>query len=202
MKKFLAIIILVIVSLSASAEFRWGPTAGVNFTQFTWRQNLLQSGYKPGANAGVIGELMIPGIGFGIDMGLLYNYHTAAINLGSHYVWSSEGYGDVNYNIHSIQIPAHLRFKWTRMNGLEHYVAPFAYIGPAFTFPAVTSKCDAIEHPTGSVSLQFGIGGEFLEHLQLSFNYQWGISYEIRTVKLDNLSGRPSAFNVNIAWLF
>lgn len=176
--------------------------AGVNFTQFYWKQPLLESKYRAGANAGLLGELMIPGIGFGVDLGVLYNLHTANVNLGSQYVWSSDGYGTVDYRMHTIQIPVHLRFKWTRMNGFEHYAAPFAFVGPAFNFTVGTTDCPALEHPAGSVGIQFGIGGEFLEHLQLSFCYQWGVSYDIRTVKLDNLSARNDSFNINIAYLF
>ena len=104
--------------------------------------------------------------------------------------------------MHTIQIPVHLRFKWTRMNGVEHYVAPFAFVGPTFNFKVASSKCDAIEKPAGSVGLQFGLGGELLEHIQLSLSYQWGVTYELRTVKLDNLSATASSWNINVAYLF
>ena len=35
--------------------------------------------------------------------------------------------------LHMLEIPLHLRFKWTRMNGLEDYIAPFVYGGPDFS---------------------------------------------------------------------
>ena len=196
------LIILAAVALTASAEFRWGPQAGLNINDYYWKQPLLKSDMRCGANAGLLGELMIPGIGFGVDFGLMYNLHSATIDLGSHYVWSSDGYKDIDYRMHTIQIPVHLRFKWTRMNGVEHYVAPFAFVGPTFNFKVASSKCDAIEKPAGSVGLQFGLGGELLEHIQLSHSYQWGVTYELRTVKLDNLSATASSWNINVAYLF
>lgn len=196
------LIILAAVALTASAEFRWGPQAGLNINDYYWKQPLLKSDMRCGANAGLLGELMIPGIGFGVDFGLMYNLHSATIDLGSHYVWSSDGYKDIDYRMHTIQIPVHLRFKWTRMNGVEHYVAPFAFVGPTFNFKVASSKCDAIEKPAGSVGLQFGLGGELLEHIQLSLAYQWGVTYELRTVKLDNLSATASSWNINVAYLF
>lgn len=202
MKKYIVTLLLLISALTASAEFRWGPTAGVNINNYYWKQPLLSSQYRCGLNAGLLGEIMIPGIGFGIDLGLNYNMHTATVNLGDHYVWSSDGYTDTNFTMHSIQVPVHLKFKWTRMNGVEQYIAPFAFVGPAFNFTVSQSKCDAIEHPTGNIALQFGAGAEFIEHIQVWFCYQWGVTYEMRTVKLDNMSARSSAFNINVAYLF
>lgn len=190
------------VCLTASAEFRWGPAAGLNINNYYWRQPLLESSYRCGVNAGIMGELMIPGIGFGVDIGLLYNMHSSTVNLGSHPVWSNDGYTDINYRQHTLQIPLHLRFKWTRMNGVEQYAAPFAFVGPAFNFALGKSMCDAIEQPAGSVGIQFGLGGEFLEHIQLSVCYQWGVTYALRTIKLDNLSARSSSWNINLAYLF
>ncbi|MDE5773790.1 MAG: PorT family protein [Muribaculaceae bacterium] len=202
MKKLFFCLIAVLTALSASAEFRWGPTAGLNINNYYWKQPLLKSDYRCGVNAGILGELMIPGIGFGVDMGLMYNMHSGSVDLGSHPVWSNDGYTDTDITLHTVQIPVHLRFKWTRMNGVEQYIAPFAYVGPAFCFTAAQSKCAAIEHPAGNVGLQFGLGAEIIEHIQFSVCYQWGVSYELRTVKLDNLSARGSSWNINIAYLF
>ncbi len=202
MKKLLAIVLLIITSLGASAEFRWGPVVGVNISEVYWKQNLIHTGSLCGGGGGIMGELMIPGIGFGIDAALKYNLHGAKVNFGQKEVWASDGYGDENVWFHTIQIPLNLRFKWTRMNGFEHYIAPFVYGGPVFSFNLSTSKLDAIEHPAGSFGLQCGIGGEFLERYQLSVGYLWGISYDVRTIKLDNFSARQRGWHINVAVLF
>lgn len=202
MKRFLLFILLIVSTLSASAEFRWGPTAGLNISNYYWRQPLLKSQYQCGFQAGLMGEIMIPGIGFGIDFAARYNMHGASVNLGDQYVWSSDGYKNQTFRLHAIDLPIHLRFKWTRMDGLEHYIAPFAYVGPVFSFNVAQSDCAAIEHPAGSVGIDFALGAEFLERIQLSVGYQWGTTYDLRTVKLDNLSGRTSAWNINVAYLF
>ncbi|MDE5653683.1 MAG: PorT family protein [Muribaculaceae bacterium] len=202
MRKLLTLIILAATAISASAEFRWGPQIGWNMSNFYWRQPLLKSQQKSGFQAGVLGELMIPGIGFGIDIGARYAYHASTVNLGDQYIWSSDGYENGNFDLHRIEVPLHLRFKWTRMDGLEQYVAPFAFVGPVFAFNVSQTKCNAIEHPLGSVGLEFGLGGEFLERIQLSASYTWGVSYDIRTVKLDNMSASSSSWNINVAYLF
>lgn len=202
MKRILLSLLLVFTFFTASAEFRWGPTAGINISTLHWTQKLATTKHTVGVNAGLMGEIMIPGIGFGIDFGLKYAMHGAKVNFGEQYVWASDGFGNENINIHTLQIPLNLRFKWTRMNGTERIAAPFVYAGPVFTFNLATSKLDCIEHPAGSFGLQCGIGGEFIEHLQLSVGYLWGMSYDVRTVKLDNFSARNQGWQVNLAWLF
>ncbi|MDE7413819.1 MAG: PorT family protein [Muribaculaceae bacterium] len=202
MKKIVSAILLLFVALSASAEFRWGPTAGVNISTLNWKQDLITTKYTAGVNAGLMGEIMIPGIGFGVDFGLKYALHGAKVNFGEKPVWSVAGFGNETVNFHTLQIPVNLRFKWTRMDGFERYVAPFVYAGPVFTFNLSTSKLDCIEHPEGSLGIQCGIGGEFYEHLQLSMGYLWGLSYDVRTVKLDNFSARNQGWQINLAWLF
>lgn len=202
MKKIIFTLIILFVALSAAAEFRCGPTAGINVSKFHWKQDLVTTTQLCGPNAGLIGELMIPGIGFGIDFSLLYSSRGSKVNFAEREIWASSGIENQNILIHTLQIPINLRFKWTRMNGFEQYVAPFAYAGPVFSFNLATTKCEAIEHPAGSIGLQCGVGGEFFEHLQLSAGYYWDLSYALRTVKLENFSARPQGWLVNVAWLF
>lgn len=202
MKKTILAAALSLTALTASAEFRWGPSASVYFGDYRWRQPLIESKGQVGAMGGVMGEIMIPGIGFGIDLGLNYAMHSAKFNLGAHEVWASDGYGNVDFKLHSVELPVHVRFKYTRLMGVEQYVAPLAYVGPVFQFHVAQSKCDAIEHPFGSVAIQFGLGAELFRSIQVSASYIWNPTYEIRTVKLDNLSARNSGFAINVTYLF
>ncbi len=201
-KRILAIMLIAITTFGASAEFRWGPTAGINISELYWKQKLVKTDLLTGPNVGVMGEIMIPGIGFGIDVALKYSMHGANVNFGDQYIWSSQGFGKEKVWFHTLQIPLNVRFKWTRMNGFEHYAAPFVYGGPVFNFNLSTTKLPIIEHPAGSVALQCGIGGEFFERYQLSAGYYWGVSYDIRTTQLDNFSARARGWQINVAVLF
>ena len=202
MKRVFLALIALIATLSASAEFRWGPTAGINISTLDWKQDLITTKQTVGVNVGLMGEIMIPGIGFGVDFALKYAMHGAKVNFGEKTVWSADGFGNENVRLHTLQIPVNLRFKWTRMNGAEHWAAPFVYGGPVFTFNLSDGNLSCIEHPEGSVALQCGVGGEFLEQFQLSIGYLWGVSYDVRTVKLDNFSARNRGWQINVAWLF
>ena len=201
-KKILASVMLLSMALCASAGFRWGPELSLNVNNYHWPQPLLHTSQRPGFNVGLKSEVMIPGIGFGVDFGLRYSMHGANYDFGAHEVWASSGLGKENVWFHSIQIPVDIRFKWTRMNGLEDIVAPLVYAGPVFSFTAATSDCPAIEYPAGSVAIQVGLGAELWKHLQVTAGYYWGVTYEVRTVKLDNLAGRPQGWHLNVCYLF
>ena len=75
MKKILAIVMLFIAMLGVNevqGQTRWGVVAGVDYTNLSFDQDLFTINQNVGATAGVTGELMIPGIGFGVDASLLY----------------------------------------------------------------------------------------------------------------------------------
>ncbi len=202
LRKLILLTTILAAALSASAEFRWGPTAGVNFSTFKWKQHLLTTKMRTGFQGGVAAELMIPGIGFGIDLGLKYAMNGTHENFGDFKVWESDGIKNQNIWFHTIQIPLNLKFKWTRMNGFEQTLAPFVFGGPVFSFNVATNDQPALTHPAGFVSMQCGAGVELFEHWQLSGGYSWGISYQTKTVKLDNYSAQPRGGFINVAYLF
>ena len=201
-KRILVIAAIVFASLSAAAEFRWGPQAGYVYSDFYWKQDLVSTKGMSGFQAGLVGEVMIPGIGFGIDFGLLYNMHGGKVNFGERLVWSSNGYGNETICLHQLSVPFHVRFKYTRFGGLERTIAPFVYAGPEFNFTLAHSKHTPLEYPAGSVGVAAGVGAELFQRLQISLSYTWGLTYEIRTIKLDNFSARSSHWGVNVAWFF
>lgn len=204
MKKILVSIIacLVLAIPAAKAEFRWGATAGVNGNSLLFKQNLVGTSSTFGYSAGVIGELMFPGIGFGIDMGLLYNQQGGKVNLGEREVWSSLGYGNEQVYLHSINIPVHLRFKYTRLNGLEYKIAPIVYGGPEFNIQVAHGHCEAFKYSGGDLSLAVGAGVELYQKWQITGGYTWGMTYALKTKLLDNFSARSRLWHLRVAYIF
>ena len=94
MRRILLILGVLIGVATSQAAFRWGPTVGVNITHFSWKQDLVPSKDALGFNGGILGELMIPGIGFGIDVGLRYSMIGADVDFGSKTIWASDGWGN------------------------------------------------------------------------------------------------------------
>lgn len=205
----LMLAIAVLLPEAAAGQFRYAPVAGVNINNLKFKQDIVPVEHAIGFQAGVQGELMFPGIGFGIDFAVLYNMAGAKVDLGSRRIWASSGFGNENVAMHLIQIPLHLRFKWTRMNGLEDIIAPFVYGGPDFSIMAAHSGFkgnDGSGHPFkyagGDLGLTAGGGFELFRRWQLSIQYTWGMTYLVKTRKLDNFSARNRQLSVRLAYMF
>jgi hypothetical protein len=206
MKKILTILVVAIASVGmasvAKAEFRYGPTLGVDFTTLKFKQDLITIDSSTGFQAGVQGEAMFPGIGFGIDIGLMYTQRGATVNLGEKEVWSSVGYTNPRTYLHYVEVPINLRFKWTRMQGLEDYVAPYVFGGPTISFLAAHSSVDAYSYAGGELGLQAGLGFEIYKNWQVQASYTWGMTYALKTKLLDDFSARNRTWSVRVTYLF
>ena len=69
-------------AFQAVAETRWGVTAGANYNQVHFNQSdIFKSDHTVGGNLGLTGELMIPGIGFGVDGSILYSMRNGKLHM-------------------------------------------------------------------------------------------------------------------------
>ncbi len=208
-RALLLIIIAVAAAVPAVAQFRYAPIVGININDLKFKQDLFNVDKTVAFQVGVQGELMFPGIGFGMDFAFLYNQMGAKTDLGSRPIWQQDGFGNENVMLHTFQIPVHIRFKWTRMNGLEDYIAPFVYGGPDFAINFAHSRIkgndgakNPYEYSGGDLGLTAGGGFELWKKWQVSLQYTWGMTYILRTRKLDNLSARNRQWAVRVAYFF
>lgn len=206
MKKFLTLAIAALIMIgcatTARAEFRYGPTAGITFCHPRFKQELFPTHDKTGGAVGIIGENIFPGIGIGVSIGLEYQLRTAGLDLGDREIWASQNIGNVDMKLHYIAIPLHLRWKWTRLNGLEEKVAPFIYGGPTFGIMAGHTKLEPFEFSGGDVSIDCGLGLELFRHLQISGGYSFGMTYAYKAKILTNFSARTNFWTVRLSYLF
>ncbi len=203
MKKFLILsIILLSVFGAAKAQFRYGPVVGVTLNSLVFKQDLVDVTQQVGYMAGIQGELMFPGIGVGIDLGLLYNQQGAMVKLGQKEIWASEGYGSERVYLHNIQIPVHFRFKYTRLNGIEDKIAPIVFGGPEFNIQVAHGRCDAFKYSGGDLGLTAGVGAELFRRWQVTGSYTWGMSYALKTKLLDDFSAQSRQWTVKVAYFF
>lgn len=189
-------------SLTANAEFRWNVTAGPTINTLKFKQDLVEVTNTVGYTGGINGEMMFPGIGFGLDFGLLYNQMGAKVNLGQRKIWSSLGFGNEQVYIHNITIPLHLRFKYTRLNGLEDKIAPLVFGGPEFSIQVAHNCGDAFKFSGGDLGLTCGGGMELFRRWQLTVQYTWGMTYALKTKLLDNFSAQSRQWTVRAAYFF
>ena len=75
MKRFFVALTVLIAILSApnkaDAELRYGPMLGVNMSTLKFKQSLIEVNKVCGMSAGVTTEVIFPGLGFGINYGIL-----------------------------------------------------------------------------------------------------------------------------------
>lgn len=204
MKKLLTLtgLLLLLAIAPARADLRWGPSAGVNLSSLHFKQNLFGVHQQVGFSAGATTEVMFPGLGFGMDLGLFYEERGAKLDLGDKKIWASQGYGSERMFIHNILIPVHLRFKWTRMNGLEDYFAPFVFAGPEFSIQATHGHLKALKYSGGDVGLTVGLGVELQKHWQVTAQYTWGMTYVCKTRLLTDESARSRSWDLRVTYLF
>lgn len=206
MKKILSIAFALLISLGASAQFRYGPQLGVNITNMHFKQTIVDVNPAVNPSAMLACEFVFNSWGLGLDFGLGYSATGAKINLGQKPIWALQGYGDERVMIHNLQIPLHLRWKYTKLKGFEEYLAPFIYGGPDFNIQLAHSSHhrdgDAFRFSGGDVALSCGFGLEICKNWQASFGYSWGVTYALRTRLLENYSARTRGWNVKVAYLF
>ncbi len=204
MRKILTITtLLVLLTIApARADLRWGPSVGVNLSTLKFKQHLFDVHHQVGFSAGALAEVMFPGLGFGMDLGLFYEERGAKLDLGDKKIWASQGYTSERMFIHNILIPVHLRFKWTRMGGLEEYFAPFVFAGPEFTIQAAHGHLKALQYSGGDVGLSVGLGAELQKRWQISAQYTWGMTYVCKTRLLTNESARARTWDLRVTYLF
>lgn len=209
LKALIAAIIFLAVPAAMFGQFRYGPTAAVNINTLKFKQDLIDINTRIGAQAGIEAELMFPGIGFGIDFGFIYNMEGANVDLGSRKIWSSDGFKKTDVTLHAIQIPFHLRFKWTRLNGLEDIIAPFVYGGPDFSFVVAHNSIkgnsgvpNPFKYAGGDLGLSVGGGVELLRHWQVSAKYTWGMTYLLKSRKLEGFSAQNRQLSIRVAYMF
>ncbi len=186
----------------ASAQFRWGATAGVSLSTLDFSQNLFAVDSHVGPTAGVKGELMFPGIGFGIEFGALYQMRGAGMNIGEKLIWSSQGYGKVDSYLQYLDIPLHLKFKWTRMDGFEDYLAPFVQGGPEINILLGHNHCAPLDYNAVGLGLTVGGGVELFKNWQLGVFYSWGMTNAVGMPILTDFKAENRTWNFRATYFF
>jgi len=200
----LALALLCAVSSFAQPERRWGVTLGGNYNEIHFKQtDIFDSDPMFGGSVGVTGDMMIPGVGFGIDASILYTLRQGRLHLGDKTAWSSQGLGNEVARQHYIDIPLNLKFRYSRLNGLENTLMPFVYAGPTFSFLVGHNDVGgALKYTTLSVLLHAGIGVELFNKVQLSGGYSFSIGNNLGTKILDEHVAKHRTWFVQATYFF
>ena len=211
MRKTAIILLLIIVALSgaykaqAQTTSRWGFTAGAIYNELHFKQtDIFASDKMFGPTVGLTGELMIHGVGFGLDLSALYTLRQARLHMGDREVWRSQGLGNEVCRLHYIDVPLHLKFKYRRLGGVENTIAPIIFVGPQFTFLAGHNNIgdNQMNYTTVGVQLHFGLGAELFDHFQINAGYGFNIGETCRTKLLDEHNAKNRTWTLTATYLF
>lgn len=186
----LAIAAMLILSMPAAAQVKWGLQAGIVATELKFDKSVFDASNRVGFTGGLTLQVDLP-LSFGIQGSLMYVHRTSS-------------YDDTNSNSSNtfkadyLTLPIHL--KWNvGITGLSQFFRPFIYTGPSFSY--LLSKGDILGEniKKGDVEWDFGFGAEIVRHLQLSIGYGVGCN---KIFKTDETGIRTNSWTITLGYLF
>lgn len=172
MKTFHKALIVAIVAIFsfgyASADFRFGIKAGLNFSKLDMKNlqqvesSLKDKGNRTGWMAGIMGEFTIPIVNIGMDASILY----ARQNIDNNTLYENKDFIDIPINLKwKIGIPV-----------VKNIISPIIYTGPDFLFALNKQTFKDIQSKTCEVGWNIGLGVELFKHLQIEAGYCIGLN--------------------------
>ncbi|MDR0541130.1 MAG: porin family protein [Dysgonamonadaceae bacterium] len=208
MKKSVVFIVLFlfIAGISAQAQLKFGLKAGVNLANASLKGNVLdnlKTENLTGFQVGPMLNVTIPIFGLGFDAAVLYSQD------GFKYKSASEAAGEIyrTYKLNTLEVPVNLKYKLT----LFKLIGAYATAGPYINFKLSDNLKTQFEDKTFGAGLNFGVGIELLNHLQIGVNYRNGltddyskikVAYLLPSLETGKLEGKTTTWSVTAAYLF
>lgn len=203
MKTFYKTMLVALVAIftfgNASADFRWGIKAGLNFNKLDYKNfqsSLKDPGNRTGWQAGVMAEFTIPIVNIGADLSVLYSRQ----NLDN--VYNADG-SEIYKNKDFIDIPLNLKWK-IGLPVVGNIVTPMIYTGPDFLFAINKQTFKEFKTKTCEVGWNVGIGLQLFNHLQLTGGYCFGLNSVAKYtgINAEDYKVKKNYWQVSAAYLF
>lgn len=193
---------MMLLAVSANAQFHLGVRGGLNVAAVRFDSDLFSEGTQSGFHIGPTIELMVPGIGVGVEVAALY---------------SQKGlYNDLekrNLSVDYIDVPVNLKLKL----GIP-LIKAYLSAGPYASFclgDIGKNSLDDIKHQfktrTFGAGVNFGAGLEVFSAIQVGFNYGLGLTDDYSTSNPSDLvngaiedivTGKANVISATVALLF
>jgi len=191
----IALFIAAAVVVNAQG-LRFGAKGGLNVATVKFNNSILDSDNTTGFHIGPILEIMTPVPGIGVDLAVLFTQKGAEV----HNSWPSdvmapddivkefEELGETTKS-NFIEIPINLKWKM-----MLPAVKPFLAAGPYISIPLSGDKIWSVPHSNFSeqfknrsfgAGLNFAAGAEILSTVQLSVNYNLGLTDHFKWISFD-----------------
>lgn len=194
---FIALLMLVAISSSAFAQFRWGIKAGLNVTSLHFDQSTFDSANRAGFTGGLTAEFTVPIIGVGADVSVMYTHRTNVVE-------GQDTEGLKTFKSDFIEIPLHLKYK-IGLPVVGKIITPYIFTGPNFGILASKKAInDAWKRKAFDVAWDLGLGVQLFNHLQVGASYGWGINKVAETLGANAapIELKNNCWTVTAAYLF
>lgn len=202
---FVALLMAMVCSTAAQAQFRFGLKAGVAVNKLSFDKSTFDSDNRAGFTGGVMVEFTVPVVNLGFDASLLYAQRAVEVydNAG-HSATDHRGYIDIPVN-----------FKWKiGMFGLGNIISPFITTGPDFSFLCSKQNFkNAWDSRKFDFAWNVGAGVQLLNKIQVAASYGFGITNSTTSdplygsnlgddLKHLNFKGKNRSWTITLAYLF
>lgn len=195
--RLLSVLLLLVVFLPASAQFKIGPRVGIEVNSLRFDKSVFDSDNRAGITAGVQAEFIVPLIGVGADLSVMYSHRSSK--------WiAAQGLQANKVSQDYIEIPLNLKYK-LKLPALSNIIAPYFFTGPSFSILASKRVFDDLKARKCDVAWNVGLGVELIKHLQVGASYGIGMTTPFRYIGLidgANIPKKNNYWTVTAAWLF
>jgi len=186
--------LILSVTTTAEAQVRFGVKAGYNAAKASVNNDNVKADYISGYHVGPMLEAMVGKGGIGVDVAVLY---------------SEKGFSSERDKVRNsyIEVPLNVKFKF----GIPVF-NPFVAAGPYVDYLVTGDKIwnvvedvsKTIKAQSFGAGLNFSLGAELFSFLQLSFNYNLGLTDNYKTYEPidDHLKAKSQTGMVSIAVMF
>ena len=193
--KYLLIFVALFAVSTVGAQVRFGAKGGLNIAKAEFNKDAFKSDNITGFHIGPTIEAMFGKGGLGLDLSLLY---------------TQKGFDSDEEKVKNsyIEVPANLKFK-LGMPLINPYVAAGPYVGFRISGDKAWTVSKSVEEQIKAKSfaagMNFAIGAELFDKLQLGLNYSWGLIDNYKTFDandLDSYKGKSHTWSVSASVFF
>lgn len=191
---FLILLIVLVSSLPASSQLRYGFRLGGDFAKASLSDApgmSMKNG--SGFSGGLLLEYQFENNGFAPDIAVLYTRYSSKL--------MDEVSGPAKIGRDFIEVPLHLKYKFF-LSATNNLVAPMIYTGPSLLFRLGKGNPEQISTRTVQPGWDLGIGFDIINFIQLSAGYRFGLGNAVSESAVPGVCLHTNGWNVSANIIF
>ncbi|MDE5586407.1 MAG: PorT family protein [Muribaculaceae bacterium] len=190
----LLLVTVLLSSLSASAQLRYGFRLGGSFAKASLSDApgmSMKNG--SGFSGGILLEYQMESNGFAPDIAVLYTRYSSRL--------IDEVSGPAKLGRNFIEVPLHLKYKFY-LSSTNNLVAPMVYTGPSLLVRLGKGNPEQISTKSVQPGWDLGIGVDIINFIQLSAGYRFGLGNALSRSAVPGVGLHTNGWNVSANIIF